>query len=453
MLLESVWFSESKNKDKPKYVRLYSVIRSEIEKGNIPASQPLPSIREVSRQLGISSTTAENAYNQLMVEGYIYSIPQKGYYAAQIDKVFFSRNSPARGDDGSVSHKVVNSSYTDTGIFNFNDWKKIYTRVLEDYPYKLLLEGDPQGEYELRKALSDYVYRARGVLCDPGQIIIGSGVQTLLSVFCDITEGLLLPKVAFEEPGFGDVRPVFQKRGFSLHPISLDKDGIQVDVLYQTGATSCYTSPSHQFPTGLVMPVQNRMELLRWAEQTNGYILEDDYDSELRFSGRPVPSLFSLDNNGHVIYLGSFSTLMAPSLRISYMILPDILSKAYGTNILHYRSTVSSAEQLTLAGYIVNGHFERHLRRLRKKCSMRMKAFTAAAYQYRKFLNIYPTDTGTFILIEALNHEVFETIRRNAPLMGLGLREVWDKFLALQVAYISEEKYPQLLRTMMQESE
>lgn len=452
MLFESIWFTEIEKKDNPKYVRLYSVIRNEIEKGNIPANHALPSIREVSRQLGISSTTAENAYNQLMVEGYIYSIAQKGYYAASLDKLFFSRTAPAREADSTVSPKLVSSSYLDDNIFNFNEWKKIYTRVLEDYRHRLLLEGDPQGEYELRKALADYVYHARGVLCDPAQIVIGSGVQTLLSIFCDITEGLLLPKVAFEEPGFGDVRPVFQKRGFSLHPIPLEKDGIQVDELFQTGATSCYTSPSHQFPTGLVMPVQKRMELLRWAEQSNGYILEDDYDSELRFSGRPVPSLFSLDNNGHVIYLGSFSTLMAPSLRISYMILPDILSEAYRRNSRHYRSTVSSAEQLTLTGYIVNGHFERHLRRLRKKCSMRMKAFTAAANEYRKFLNIYPTDTGTFILIEARNSEVFETIRKNASVMRLGLREVWDHFFALQVVYISEEKYLDLLRAMMQEN-
>lgn len=451
MIFESAWFTQSEKRDEPKYVRLYSVIRSEIEKGNIPANQMLPSIREVSKQLGVSKTTAENAYNQLLVEGYIYSIPQKGYYAARLDNSNFNSSSPAREEERPGLRVVVNSRYTDTDIFNFDQWSKSYTRVLEDYRQRLLLEGNPQGEYELRKALSDYVYRARGVLCDPEQIVIGSGVQTLLSVFCDITRELLLPKVAFEEPGFVDVRPVFQKRGFTLYPIRLDRDGIDVGSLYQTEATVCYTSPSHQFPTGLVMPVQKRMELLKWAEQKNGYILEDDYDSELRFSGRPVPSLFSLDKNGHVIYLGSFSTLLVPFLRISFMILPKPLTKVYQETIYHYRSTVSAAEQLTLADYVGKGLFEKHLRRVRKRCSVRLKAFLQAASGYHHEIKTYPSDTGAFVLIEALHPEVSEKFRKNAAAKELGLRQVWDSFFALQYANMLEEKYPRLLQELIQE--
>ncbi len=453
MLFESAWFAESEKRDKPKYVVLYAVIRSEIEKGNISENQLLPSIREVSRQLGISSTTAENAYNQLMVEGYIYSIPQKGYYAARLDNAYFTSNQPAQKRIKSDSPISINPSYLDTDIFNFREWRKAYLQVLEDYQPRLLLEGDPQGEYELRKALSDYVYRARCVMCDPGQIVIGSGVQTLLSAFCDITEGLLFPRVAFEEPGFVDVRHVFQKRGFSLHPILLDKDGIHVESLVQTEAAVCYISPSHQFPTGLVMPVQKRMELLKWAGRKNGYILEDDYDSELRFSGRPVPSLFSMDNNDHVVYLGSFSTLLAPFLRISYMILPEPLRKVYQETIRHYRSSVSVAEQLTLADYIEAGYFERHLRRMRKRCSTRLKVFLNAAGEYCHELKIYSSDTGDFVLIEALNDKVFEKIRKNTHLMRLGLREVWGNFFALQYAIIPEEEYQSLLKEMMQEIE
>lgn len=444
MLFDAVWYAEEKNRN-PKYVRLYGAIRSEIEKGNLPANQLLPSIREVSRELGISTTTVENAYNQLMVEGYIYSIPQKGYYVSQIE---WFGDSPARKETGSEdAPKQADIQYIDTEIFHFGEWKKLYNQVLENFRQRLLQEGEPQGEYELRKALVDHAYRARGVLCEPGQIIIGSGVQTLLNVFCDITEGNILPEVAFEEPGFVDVRPVFQKRGFSLHPIGLDKDGIRVESLYQTGASVCCLSPSHQFPTGLVMPVQKRMEVIKWAEQTNGYILEDDYDSELRFSGRPVPSLFSLDNFGHVIYLGSFSTLLAPSMRISYMILPKSLVKAYRNH--HYRSTVSTAEQLTLARYVENGFFERHLRRLRKKCSTKLKAFLVIAEKYDSDIKIHPSDTGAFVLIEALNDAVIETIRKNATLIGSGLRVVWGNFFAFQYASFSEKEFSQLLGIMM----
>lgn len=452
MLFETAWYTGIPKNNEPKYVRLYFVIRNEIEKGNIFADQLLPSIREVSTELCLSSTTVENAYNQLMVEGYIYSIPQKGYYAAQIDKAYFNLNQPVKEMNEISNRTGANIDFMDTDIFSFREWRKVYTQVLEDFQHRLLLEGDPQGEWELRRALSDYAYRGRGIVCDPGQIVIGSGVQTLLSVFCDITQKRLLPIVAFEEPGFVDVRPVFEKRGFSLHPIRLDKDGIHLESLFQSKAAICYTSPSHQFPTGLVMPVQKRMELLKWAQQKNGYILEDDYDSELRFSGRPVPSLFSLDNNDYVIYLGSFSTLLVPFLRISYMILPEPLRKAYHETIHHYRSTVSSAEQLTLAIYIGRGLFEKHLRRMRKRCSTRLKAFLHAAGEYCNDLKIHPSDTGAFVLIEALNNAVFETIRKNAFLIGLGLRQVWDNYFALQYASIPEEKYPQLLKEMMQEN-
>jgi GntR family transcriptional regulator/MocR family aminotransferase len=452
MIFESAWYTLNEKWDEPKYVRLYSVIRTEIEKGNIPANQLLPSIREVSKQLGISKTTVENAYNQLMVEGYIYSIPQRGCYAAKLDKAYFSPNPPLKEIKETDTQSGMNTEFIDAEIFHFREWKKAYAQVLDDFQHRLLAEGDPQGEWELRKALADYVYHARGIAGDPNQIVIGSGVQTLLSIFCDLTEGKMLSNVAFEEPGFVDVRPVFHKRGFSLHPIRLDKDGIRVESLFQTRASVCYISPSHQFPTGLVMPVQKRMELLKWAEQKNGYILEDDYDSELRFSGRLVPSLFSLDNNNRVIYLGSFSTMLAPFLRISYMILPEPLCKEYHETVQHYRSTVSSAEQLTLAGYIENGCFKRHLRRLRKRCSTRLKAFLYAAEEYSKKIKAHPSDTGTFVLIEALNDAVFGTIRKNAFHIGLGLREVWDRYFALQYANIPEEKYAYLLRTMLQES-
>lgn len=450
MLFEAAWYAEEKNSENPKYVRLYGAIRSEIEKGNLPANQLLPSIREVSRELGISTTTVENAYNQLMVEGYIYSIPQKGYYAAHLDTELLTTRSAL--PEKKRSQGRIASPYIDNTLFPLIQWRKNYQKVLEDTPNILLQEGDPQGEFELRKALSDYVYQARGIRCIPDQIVIGSGVQTLLHIFCDITLGLITPKVAFEEPGFTDVRPVFHKRGYSLYPALLDEMGLPIQSLFDTKATLCYTSPSHQYPTGLVMPVQKRLELLKWADQVNGYILEDDYDSELRFEGRPVPSLYSLDNNGCVVYIGSFSTLLAPFIRISYMILPDELQRLYQSMNQEYRSTVSTAEQLTLASLLKDGIFERHLRRMRKKCYTRMKALVTAANYYKHKLKIYPADTGTFVLLEAANKIVFDSILTNSARMGLALRHVWEYFLAFQYANIPEEKYISLLKELTEEN-
>lgn len=443
MVFESAWYNEYRNETMPKYVRLYFCIRREIEKGNIEPDSRLPSIRQVSRELGLSSTTVENAYNQLMVEGYIYSIPQKGYYAASLDHSFINmENHPVRK---AITKDIseVYDDFPDTEIFEFSEWKRIYSRIMKEFQHRLLMEGDPQGEAELRKSLSDYTYKARGVICSPEQIIIGSGVQTLLHVFCDITAGIVKPKVAFEEPGFVDARPVFQKRGYELQPINLDKDGINIRSLFESGAAVCYTSPSHQYPTGLVMPVQKRMELIKWADSANGYILEDDYDSELRLSGRPVPSLYSLDSSGRVVYIGSFSTLIAPSLRISYMILPDSLIERYKKIIDGYRATVSTAEQLVLSEYINGGFYAKHLRKMRKKCSEKLKILIRTGLKYGDRLKIYPSDTGTFVLVETAEPN------RNIKIPASYLTELWRGFYIFNYAYIRPDKYEEILQRMI----
>jgi len=436
MMFEAAWYTEAQKTGDPKYVRLYRCIRKEIETGNIAAGSMIPSIRQVSKGLGISSTTVENAYNQLMVEGYIYSIPQKGYYAAKLDPAYFNLNQPVKESNEIRNHTSINTDFMDVNIFKFQEWRKVYTQVLDDYQHRILVEGDPQGEYELRKTLSDYVVQARGVKCNPEQVIIGAGVQTLLRIFCDIATGILSPKFAFEEPGFTDVRPVFMRSGYSLHAIPLNENGIQIKSLYDSQASVCYISPSHQYPTGLVMPVQSRLELLKWAEQTKGFILEDDYDSELRFEGRPVPSLFSLDNGGRVINIGSFSTLLAPSIRISYMVLPKSLQKLYRRISQEYRSTVSTAEQLTLALYMKEGYFGKHLRRMRKKCSEKQKVLISEAEKYASYINLHETDTGTFVFMEALSDAIAESIRNNAKQMGFRIRESWERFFVLNYAVI-----------------
>jgi len=442
MIFESAWY-DYQNRNMPKYVRLYYCIRREIEKGNMEPDYKLPSIRQVSKELGLSSTTVENAYNQLMVEGYIYSIPQKGYYAANLDHSLINVGTlPVKKVIQNVNTRVIDD-FLDTEIFNFGDWRKIYNRIMRDFKQRLLIEGDPQGETELRKALADYTYKARGVVCSPDQIIIGSGVQTLLHIFCDITAGVVKPGVAFEEPGFVDVRPIFQKRGYKLHPVNLDRDGINIKTLFKTEAGVCYTSPSHQYPTGLVMPVQKRMELLRWADNTGGFILEDDYDSELRLSGRPVPSLYSLDNSGRVIYIGSFSTVIAPSLRISYMILPDFLNERYKNIIDGYRSTVSTAEQLVLTEYINSGLYAKHLRRMRKKCSEKLKLLNQTATRFNSRLKIYSSGTGTFVLIEVMSKHKNKKIRNSY------LSELWNGFYVFNYANINPEKYEEILEQLI----
>jgi len=446
MIFESAWY-EYQSENMPKYVKLYYCIRREIEKGVIKPGYKLPSIRQVSKELDLSSTTVENAYNQLMVEGYIYSIPQKGYYASILDPLFINvAGLPAKKE--MKNDKIrISDDYLDTEIFNFGEWRKIYNGIIRDYSTRLLTEGDPRGEPELRKALADYTYRARGIVCSPDQIVIGSGVQSLLHIFCDIAAGAVRPEVAFEEPGFVDVRPVFLKRGYKLHPINLDRNGINIKSLVDSNAAVCYTSPSHQYPTGLVMPVHKRTELIKWADSTDGYILEDDYDSELRLSGRPVPSLYSLDNSRRVVYIGSFSTVIVPSLRISYMILPDSLNEKYNNMINGYRSTVSTAEQLALAEYIVRGLYARHLRRLRKKCSDKLKLLNQIAEGFKDSLKIHFSDTGTFVLVETAGRQNKNTGKSCKACLS----ELWDGFYVFSYAGIKSSKYEQILAQLVRD--
>jgi len=444
MFFESSWY-EFQNSNMPKYVRLYFCIRREIERGNMEQGCKLPSIRQVSKELGLSSTTVENAYNQLMVEGYIYSIPQKGYFASSLDPLYINVSGSPAEKTVQDENTPVSDDYPDTEFFDFSEWRKIYSQIMRDSGKRLFIEGNPRGEAELRKALADYTYKARGVVCSPDQIIIGSGVQTLLHIFCDIASGIVKPDVAFEEPGFVDVRPVFQKRGYKLHPVNLDSDGINIESLLKSEAAVCYTSPSHQYPTGMVMPIQKRMELIRWADCTDGYILEDDYDSELRLSGRPVPSLYSLDNSGRVVYIGSFSTVIAPSLRISYMILPDFLNERYKTMITGYRSTVSTAEQLVLSEYISKGLYAKHLRRLRKKCSEKLKTLNKTAKCFKGRLKIHSSDTGTFVLIEIEKNQKDNIRKINSPY----LTELWDGFFVFNYANVNAEKYESILKQLI----
>jgi len=444
MVFESAWY-EYQNENLPKYVKLYYCIRREIEKGNMKPGSRLPSIRQISRELGLSSTTVENAYNQLLVEGYVYSIPQKGYYASELDPSLINISGQYARKEHGVDYIRADDGYLDTEIFNFGEWRKIYNSILRDCKKRLLVEGDPRGEPELRKALADYTYKARGVVCSPDQIIIGSGVQTLLHIFCDITSGIIQPEVAFEEPGFVDVRPVFIKRGYKLHPIRLDSNGINVEALFETKASVCYTSPSHQYPTGLVMPVQKRMELIKWANNTDGYILEDDYDSELRLSGRPVPSLYSLDNCGRVVYIGSFSSVMIPSLRISYMILPESLNDRFRNMLTGYRATVSTAEQLVLSEYLKSGLYAKHLRRLRKICSEKLRLLYRAVESLYGRLKIHSSGTGTFVLVELGNGHGNKCVED----FNEYFTESWDGFYVFNYAGFKPEKYEQILKELI----
>lgn len=363
----------------PLYEQLYDYIRSEISKGTIGEFEVLPSLRALSETLGISITTCRSAYDQLVVEGYIESRPNSGFYVraganSALRSAPVSSGEKHSGDRGSGARRPALMRDPDT--FDFVKWKKCYSKVINEGSGELLSPADSKGEYELRAAISEYLYSARGVTASPDEIVIAAGVQQLTSHLARILALLGFDLINTEDPGYEKVKKIFLDRGFSLNGVPVNSDGIDIARLPSNIKSCAYVSPSNQFPTGAVMPVSKRRELLDWASANGSLVIEDDYDSELRYFGRPIPALKSLDTEGLVVYLGSFSSTLFPAIRISYMVLPRELSDLFDSIKNDYDQTCSKAEQLALANFMNEGYYRSGIRKLRKLCSKKLELMT-----------------------------------------------------------------------------
>ena len=366
----------------PLYLQLYEYIKALVLDGGILPLEKLPSLRGLSKDLGVSLTTVELAYNQLLVEGYIFSKPQSGYFVNQVSAGMGSVRKESdhslqipppfqQTDSGSDFEK---NGYYDASCFDFVKWKKCLNHVLNEYSYLLLREGDSKGEKSLRYEISKYVYQSRGVTCSPDQIVIGAGTQQIMSQLCTILIKLGMKHVTLEEPGYLPVRNIFRDRDFAITSVPVGKEGISIAKLPTNIRSAVYVSPSNQFPTGYVMPIGKRYELLDWATRNDSIIIEDDYDSELRYFGKPIPSLQGLDHNQRVVYLGSFSSTLFPSIKISYMILPHQMAAIFDTFRGDYTQTCSKAEQLTLSIYMSRGLYQTNIKKLRTLYSQKLQS-------------------------------------------------------------------------------
>lgn len=389
----------------PLYVQLYRYIREEIIQGRLEQDEKLPSIRRLSKSLAISRTTIENAYQQLLVEGYLYSLPQKGYYVSAFDKTYVNHQEtqvvghPQARIEDSIQYDFKNE-YVEVHNFDFNLWRKYMNRVLNYDSHKLYKANHIQGEEELRQEIVRYLRRSRGVTAEPHQIIVGSGGQYLLNILSTLLKQMHIRECAFEDPGFNRAKNIFIHNDFNIVPIPVEAQGLNLEVLRQSQAKLCYVSPSHQFPTGMVMSIDQRIQLLKWASDNKGYIIEDDYNSELRYSGKPIPSMQSFDKDNRVIYLGSFSTVLVPAIRISYMILPNGLFDLYHQNKYRYTQTTSKTEQLALATFMGEGMFEKHIRRLKKNYAKKNTAIIQAVRTYMdEHVTIGGMDSGLHLLL------------------------------------------------------
>ena len=354
------------NADIPMYRQLYNSIRERICGGSLSVGEKMPSIRRISEELGVSRTTAEQAYQQLCVEGYLVSRPQSGYY---VEAAVIEKNEPPaeESSDKELYPDVLydfGSRYVDSRASDLDLWRK-YVRSVLSREDTVTSYGHYQGEPELRRQLAHYGMLLRGVNTTADRIVIGAGVQPLLSLICGLL-GERAGRVGIEFPCFPHAERVFRDFRLNISELGQDKYGVMPRELYSSGAKVLYLNPSNTESLGRPMPVSRRAELLEWADRTDGLIIEDDYNGALRFKSRPVPAMQGMGGSGRVIYLGSFSKLLMPSVRISYMALPPELAELYRSRGASYNQTSSKIEQLALAEFIRDGHIEKRLRRLRK---------------------------------------------------------------------------------------
>lgn len=348
----------------PLYVQLYENMRASIGGGLIIEGEKMPSVRVLSKTLGISRSTVELAYSQLTVEGYITPRAQSGYYASGVTEVRQEEqqgSEPERRESRQEPRYSFRSDYVDSSVSDLCRWRRHVRAVLNEQETAASY-GDPQGEPELRRQLARYCHTVRGVNASADRIIIGAGIQPLLSLLCGLIGERV--KTGIEQSGFVKAERIFRDFGCEIAYISADSAGIQLSQAQSDGIGLLYLNQSAT--AGGNMPASRRGKLLSWAERENALIVEDDYNGELRFSARPIPSLQSIDSSGRVIYLGSFSKLLMPSVRLSYMLLPERLAELYQTRRGEYNQTSSKIEQLALASYMQTGELERQLRRLRK---------------------------------------------------------------------------------------
>lgn len=405
----------------PLYEQIYRFIVSEIHEGRLKQGARLPSKRALCAHLNVSLSTVETAYGLLLAEGYIISRPKSGYYAASSglpDVRHAAVQSTPACPAAAPPLFDASTSAVDTSAFPYATWAKIFKQVLYDRP-DLLSRGDPQGDIELREVLASFLYQYRGVRCQAGQIVVCAGMEHLIEVLIRLTEPSA--SAAFEDPGYDMPGRIFREYGRAVYPIPVDSSGLNVNALRKTDASLVYVTPSHQFPTGALMPFARRMQLLSWAgESPDRLIIEDDYDSEFRYNSRPVPALQGLSHANNVVYAGTFSRTIAPSIRIAYMVLPDALMNRYLSGRSASSSLVSRFEQQTLARFLQGGYYARHLRRVgniyRARC-----AELSRALRRLEGVSVAADDAGLHFLVSHSRLTESEMTKRAAA-RGIILR-------------------------------
>ncbi|WP_265415876.1 MocR-like pyridoxine biosynthesis transcription factor PdxR [Paenibacillus albus] len=383
----------------------------------------LPSIRQLSAHLVVSKNTVEAAYQQLLSEGYLQSRPRSGIFVLPLEQVPEVEGKPGASvrqqsekplHESSLQGRVgtIDFEYGDVELelFPVKAWKRCLAEAMDNRLHEVIAYGDRQGHLGLREEIARYLFQSRGVACSSHQIFLSAGTAHAVSLLCQLLP--LTERIAMEEPGYNGVRAVFANHGKDVVQIPLEEDGLSIEALQGCGANVVYVTPSHQFPIGIVMPVQKRGKLLQWAYEQGGYILEDDYDSEFRYQGQPIPALKALDRSDRVIYLGTFSKSFLPGARLSYVVLPESLADTYRNGLQNYSQSVSTLVQTAMYLFMRGGAFERHIRKMKNLYQSRHRALLRAIHdQLGSRVGIIGQKSGMHLLLDVYGRECEELIQ------------------------------------------
>lgn len=423
------------------YEQIYEYIKAEIKSGKMLRGEKLPSTRKLASSLRLSRSTVQLAYGQLEAEGYIEGSPGRGYYILDIEGLYDqTKQSLGEGkvleigkDPREESFAGCRIDFSPVGIdftaFPYGVWRKLARETFNDENQEMFAAGEGKGEAGLREEIARYLHRARGVEADPDRILIGAGNEYLMMLL-----GLLFKKqrIAMENPTYGKAYRLFCSMGWEVLSMDMDESGMRADLLRNSNASFAYIMPSHQYPTGIVMPAARRRELINWAmEGEHRYIIEDDYDSEFRYRGRPIPAMQGMGGEECIIYTGTLSKAIAPAIRASFMLLPRSLMRRYEKNLSYLSCTVPKHDQNILLHFLSGGYFERHLNKMRTLYKSKQEALLEELADFSGDFRIHGDQAGLHVIIESPDQED-RTLAKKALAKGVRVYPLSDFFIRKQ---------------------
>lgn len=410
-----------------KYQQVYAQLKEQILAGNYQPHEKLLSKRKISEQFNVSINSVMVALEQLIMEGYIYSKERRGYFVEDItpfDNEQRQSKLPAHlKEQQRPMHKNYSFSHISTNmhLFAYQDWMKCEQKAFTNFQQDLAHLSHSQGPYEVRQTLAQHLNFKRGVRCEPEQIIFHSSSQDLIAQLLDLFDE---PQtIAMENPGYGRYYDLMKLKEWHTELIDVDTQGISMDALKKTDATLAYTTPSHQFPTGVIMPTARRIALLKWAAKApNRYIIEDDYDSEYKYDIAHLPSLQSLDTFDRVIYSGTFSKTLFPGIRISYIVLPPDLLERYREKFYYRLPSCNALNLYTLHYFIKDGYYQKHITNMNVHFShVRDTLLQELKKQFKQSISIIDVPAGLHFLARFKTDRSYEEIAASLDTLGIEL--------------------------------